>query len=305
MPVVEQTDNSVQRIAAIGTWDGVHRGHRHLLSFLSDEAQKLGLRPSVVTFRSHPLATVRPERVPRLICSVEERVNRLEQAGIEDVILMDFDDRLRSLTAREFMHLLKDEYGVTALVLGFNNSFGSDRLQDIEAYKAIGDEIGMTVIQAPEWRADDDAVSSSAVRHLIAQGDVERAGSWLSVPVTLSGEVVKGQQLGRTIGFPTANIKTAPELAIPASGVYVAEAITADGVTHRAIVNIGKRPTVDKSAEPVTTVEAHLLDFDGDLYGSVLTLKFIKRLRDEQRFPSLDALTAQLKADAQAARSIQ
>lgn len=311
MALLTAPDTSRQRIAAVGTWDGVHLGHCHLLAQVITEGRERSLVPAAVTFSTHPLATVRPDRVPRLICPLAERVRRLEAAGIEDVVVLDFDESLRSLTAREFLTMLRRDYAVEALVLGFNNSFGSDRLSGIDAYREAGRQAGVTVIAATEWRSGSESVSSSAVRRLIAAGDVGHAAALLGHPVTLSGTVVAGKQLGRTIGFPTANLQVAAGSAIPGPGVYAADALidpdgrrSGESVRHRAIVNIGYRPTVDRSPDAAETIEAHLLDFHGDLYGRTLTLSFLQRLRDEQRFPDLAALTARLREDAEAARMV-
>lgn len=304
MALLTAPDSSCPRIAAVGTWDGVHLGHRHLLAHLIDEGRRRGLAPTAVTFATHPLATVRPERVPRLICSLEERVSRLHDAGVTDVVVLTFDEQLRRLTAREFLEMLRRDYGVRAVMLGFNNSFGSDRLNGFDAYRRAGAEAGVEVLCAPEWCAGEEHVSSSVVRHLIAEGAVDHAAALLSRPVTISGTVVGGKQVGRTIGFPTANLEVSATAAIPGPGVYAADATLPGGERHRAIVNIGHRPTVDHSPDARQTIEAHLLDFNGDLYGLTLSLGFLRRLRSEQRFPTLAALRSQLKQDAAAARQL-
>lgn len=302
MATICAPDTSRPRIAAVGTWDGVHAGHRHILSRLTELARTHRLTPSVVTFPAHPLAIVRPERVPALICSVPERVRRLESEGVEDVILLHFDEALRSMTAEGFMAMLRRDYRVEAILLGFNNSFGSDRLSSHELYVETGKRVGVKVFEAPEWREGDTPVSSSMIRRLVSAGDVGAAAVVLGHPVSVEGTVSPGKQLGRTIGFPTANILPTPGRLIPGNGVYAADAYspTFDG-RRRAIVNIGTRPTVDGPGAGVT-IEAHLLDFYGDLYGAALRLDFLCRLRGEQQFPSLDALCAQLRNDASAAR---
>ncbi|MCM1337774.1 MAG: riboflavin biosynthesis protein RibF [Candidatus Amulumruptor caecigallinarius] len=305
MALLTAPESSRPRIAAVGTWDGVHLGHRHLLAHLISEGERRTLAPTAVTFATHPLATVRPERVPRMLCTLDERVRRLHEAGVMDVVVLDFDENLRRLTAREFLEMLRRDYGVEAVILGFNNSFGSDRLGSFEDYREAGAQVGVEVLCAPEWCAGEEHVSSSAVRRLIAEGAVEHAAALLSRPVTLSGMVVEGKQLGRTIGFPTANLAVSADAAVPGPGVYAADALLHTGERHRAIVNIGYRPTVDRSPDARESIEAHLLNFHGDLYGHPVTLTFLKRLRDEQRFPDLTALRAQLTRDAAAARQIR
>lgn len=303
-----------RRIAAVGTFDGVHYGHQSVVEFLREQAQRRGLIPAVVTFSSHPLSVVRPERVPKSLSSLRERCHRLIEAGADDVIVIPFDAGLRSMTAREFIAMLHDRYGVDAIVLGFNNSFGSDRLQGIDEYVRIADGLGVEIIEAPGYEHPGyGAISSTAVRHLIAAGDVASAFGLLGHAFALTGPVEAGKRIGRTIGFPTANLRVDPSFAIPAEGVYACRAYigNADGSCdallpdsrryfYPAMVNIGHRPTVDTSARPPLTVEAHLIGFDGDLYGTCLRLEFVSRLRAEQKFSSLDALTAQLAADKSA-----
>ncbi len=293
------------RIAAIGTFDGVHLGHRAVVDYLVAEGRVRGLVPTVVTFSSHPLALVRPERVPKSLCHLSQRQQRLLHAGVRDVIVLPFDEPLRRMTAHDFIAMLHDRYGVDAIVLGFNNSFGSDRLRDFEDYVNVAHGIGVDMLQAPRYEYPGfGEVSSTAIRHLIASGDVTTASRLLGHPLSLSGKVVGGHRLGRTIGFPTANLDIDPACAIPAEGVYACRAsISAPGSTkhYKAMVNIGYRPTIDASTQPPLTVEAHLIDFTGDLYGKEITLDFICRLRPEQKFDSLDSLIAQLHADREAA----
>lgn len=306
-----------RRIAAVGTFDGVHRGHQAVVGYLVAQGKARGLVPAVVTFSSHPLAVVRPERVPKSLCSVEQRTARLREAGVDDVILLTFDETLRQLTARDFIAMLHDRYGVDAIVLGFNNSFGSDRLKDFDDYVRAAAESDVEILPAPRYDhlGFGGDVSSTAIRHLIASGDVDSAARLLGHPVTLSGEVVGGKRLGRTIGFPTANLQVDSSCAVPAEGVYACRAFVGvdgsgcdvDAAQHPcvpAMVNIGRRPTVDTSADPLVTVEAHLIGFNGDLYGSVISLEFVQRIRDERRFDSLEALIAQLEADRAATEEI-
>lgn len=292
------------RIAAIGTFDGVHLGHRAVVDYLVAEGTVRGLVPTVVTFSSHPLSLVRPERVPKSLSHLSQRQQRLLHAGVRDVIVLPFDEPLRRMTAHDFIAMLHDRYGVDAIVLGFNNSFGSDRLRDFEDYVNVAHGIGVEILQAPRYEYPGfGEVSSTAIRHLIASGDVATASRLLGHPLSLSGKVVGGQRLGRTIGFPTANLDIDPACAIPAEGVYACRAsISAPDSTehYKAMVNIGYRPTVDASTQPPLTVEAHLIDFTGDLYGKEITLDFICRLRPEQKFASLDSLIAQLHSDREA-----
>ncbi len=291
-----------RRIAAIGTFDGVHLGHRAVVDYLVASGRVRGLVPTVVTFSSHPLSLVRPERMPKSLSHLSQRQQRLLDAGVRDVIVLPFDEPLRRMTAHDFIAMLHDRYGVDAIVLGFNNSFGSDRLRDFEDYVNVAHGVGVDMLQAPRYEYPGfGEVSSTAIRHLIASGDVATASRLLGHPLSLSGKVVGGQRLGRTIGFPTANLDIDPACAIPAEGVYACRAnISGNPQPYQAMVNIGHRPTVDTSIQPPLTIEAHLIDFTGDLYGKEITLDFICRLRPEQKFDSLPSLIAQLRSDREA-----
>lgn len=304
MNIVKPGDTGRRRIAAVGMWDGVHCGHRFLIDFVRRQSDERGLVPSVVTFRRHPLTVVRPECVPPLITDCETRLDLLGAAGVADCVLLDFNDRMRHMSAREFLEMLKQSYAVDSLVVGFNNRFGHDRACGPDAYAEIGREIGMEVVAAPEFRHGCGAVSSSVVRRLIAEGKVDSARELLGRPFTLTGTVVAGRQLGRQLGFPTANINVADKsMLLPGNGVYAVVARTPDGVRRPAIVNIGRRPTVDKPGAHVT-IEAHILDFADDLYSRPLTLEFVALMRHEKAFECVDDLKMQLQTDARRARRL-
>lgn len=278
------------RAVAVGSFDGVHRGHAHLINLLQIEAAARGLVPAVITFRNHPLSLISPNAVPASLSSVGMRGSLLEQFGVE-VIMLDFTPAVMAMTAGEFIGYISRRFQVRLMLMGFNNHIGSDCL---DAYSAVLRDAaareGVEIVTASEL--GDEGVSSSAVRVALADGDVEKAASLLGRPYALEGRVVYGRQLGRTIGFPTANISSDPGVAIPAAGVYLC---TVSG--HRAVVNIGNRPTVDKRVDAPLSVEAHLLGFSGDLYGQNLTLEFHARLRDEKRFESLEELKSAIARD--------
>lgn len=304
MNTLRKPDTTRRRVAAVGMWDGVHRGHRFLIDFVRQRAAATGLTPAVVTFEGHPMLTVCPDRAPRLLTSTSGRLELLDRAGVADCILLDFNERLRSLTAREFLTMLSRDYGVSELVVGFNNRFGSDRTLEMSDYIHIGESLGMTVTPAPEFVAEGSPVSSSRIRALLSEGQPDAASSLLGRPYSLSGIVEKGKQLGRTLGFPTANLRPErPDALIPAPGVYAARAITPDGIARTAMVNIGSRPTVDTPDAP-QSIEAHIFNFSGDLYGRPLSLEFLRYLRPERRFPSIEALRHAIEADAAAVLSI-
>lgn len=291
--ILRRGNTKHRRIAAVGMYDGVHRGHRFLLDYVRLEGQARGLRPAAVTFERHPRALVDPAGAPKTIQTPPSKYAMLARAGADDVIVLDFDDTMRHMSAEAFLKMLKRRWAIDTLVLGFNNRFGHDRPSGIDRYREIGSKVGVEVIAAPEYRGPHGAVSSSVIRRAVEQGRLEDAREMLGRPFALTGTVVAGQRVGRTIGFPTANVAPLGGTAalIPPGGVYSAIAILGRGKRYPAVVNIGRRPTVDTRDNAPLSIEAHLIGFQGNLYGSPIVLSFGRKLRDEKRFDGL----AQLK----------
>ncbi|MBR5332283.1 MAG: bifunctional riboflavin kinase/FAD synthetase [Muribaculaceae bacterium] len=287
------------RIAVLGTFDGVHKGHQFLLDFMKAQAQQRGLEPTVITFAQHPLATIRPNDIPPMLSTLENRLIHLEKCGIDCCIVLDFNEQLQQMTAREFLNMILLNYGIKTLVIGFNTQFGKDRIKGVEQYKAIGEEVGIEVIQAPEY---GEGVCSSAIRRHLLNGEIIEANEALGYRFSLCGKVVKGKQLGRTIGFPTANIEVSDsKMLTPGNGVYVVDVtIPHLGKTYRGMLNIGRRPTVDVANAPLS-IEVHIINFNGDIYDKEINVEFVKFIREERPFPTLDALIAQLTLDSQEA----
>lgn len=291
-------DKSRLKIATVGTFDGVHRGHRLVLKTLREEAAREGLEPVVITFDRHPLAVIAPERVPGALSSAEEKARMISKEGV-GVHVVPFTEQVRRLTAYEWMRRLHDRMGVRVLVVGYDNTFGSDGLSlDIGDYQSLGEVVGIRVVEAPVLAG----VSSSAVRKAVASGEIERANEMLGRPYRLEGTVKGGNHLGSKIGFPTANLPVPEGQIIPAEGVYAAEATLPDGQRRRAAVNIGRRPTIGDLRAPI--IEAHILDYDGDLYGEHLALDLIGRIRGEQKFDSVEDLQRQLDRDVRQVRDL-
>lgn len=303
--LLTQPDHSHRRIVSVGMFDGVHEGHRALLRDLLDKGAELHLRPAAVTFRCHPRHLVKPGNRVAMLMSLDERIDKLHRCGIEDVILLDFDEKTRMMSARDFMVMLHNSYDVKAIVMGFNNRFGHDRPEGIEAYREIGAPLGIRVFAAKEYRCDPSlAVSSSAVRHLLASCEVKKATRLLGHPYRLAGRVVHGKELGRTIGFPTANIEPLDsDSVIPGNGVYAVEVHLPGGITRPGMLNIGHRPTVDSPYAP-PSIEVNIFDYDADLYGKPVAVDFIAFMRHEQAFESISELTRQLAADRDEARRL-
>lgn len=288
--------------AVTGTFDGVHRGHRYLIGRLRDLAA--GRSCAVVrayTFDRHPLEVIAPAKAPLLLTPTERKVELLRRAGADDVSVDRFAD-IRSLTAAEYIARLASQ-GVTLLMIGHDSRFGSDRPSSLADYVEAARGTGVEIVRGPELTdPSGHPINSSTIRTLIAAGDMATANSLLGYTYSITGRVEAGKQLGRTIGFPTANLHPdADRQLIPSRGVYAALAAI-DGTTAElpAMVNIGHRPTVDAPDAP-DTVEAHIIGYDGDLYGRPMSLHFVERLRSERRFPNIDALRRQLVIDRDAA----
>lgn len=288
-----------KRAVAIGTFDGVHSGHQALIKALIDKSKEWGLDPLIVTFPNHPLDLISPLKAPLKICSGEEKVKRLKDEGVE-VVLVDFDQTTRSTTARQWIRLLRDNLNAGALMIGYDNSFGCDgRGLSPRHFIKMAEEEGLTACVGPEI----DGVSSSAVRKAVAAGRLDDAARMLGRPFSISGIVDHGKQLGRRLGFPTANLKTFEKALLPPPGVYRAYAMLPTGEKKKAMVNIGSRPTIESDGE--FSIEAHILDWSGNLYGQPVTLQIIDRLRDEKKFPDLESLRSRLKTDAELTRRLR
>lgn len=311
--------DDLQRIAVVGMFDGVHSGHRYLLDQLRLQAAERSLKPLVITFTNHPLSVIAPDKAPRLLTLPLEKAALIRREGFlgDEILLLPFDEKLRSTSAAGFLGMLRGRFDCAALLMGFNNRFGHDAPGDFASYKQLAANAGIELIQARELPARE-GVSSSEIRRLIAAGEVADAAALLGRPYTLTGTVVRGKALGRTLGFPTANLHTPSTLILPAPGVYAATATIAPPLfpstvasrqasskaelSYPAMVNIGSRPTVDDPGAPLS-VEAHIIGLpEGtNLYDCRLTLSFVDRLRSERRFASLEALRAQLLLDRAAA----
>jgi len=293
--------------AAIGVFDGVHVGHQSLLRMVVEWAAQRGGTPVVVTFQRHPQLALEGTRPP-CITSLRHRLRLFEGLGVGLALVLNFDERLAAMSAEDFLRqVLCERLGARGLALGHDQRFGRGGLGDAALARRMGGELGLEVRVAPAVRVAGEVVSSTAVRSAIKAGWLERAAAMLGRPVSALGTVVRGQGKGRTLGCPTANLDLHYELQLP-EGVYAGKA-QASGREHDAVVNIGRRPTFAPhglaylDAEPL--VEAHLLDFSGDLYGQELEVRFLKRLREERVFPSAEALKEQMARDvAQARRAL-
>jgi len=291
----------VRRAVTIGVFDGVHRGHRYVLETVRSRAATEGMESAVLTFDPHPLAVVAPDRVPAMLTGLEHRLELLEALGADLVAVLPFDDAVRGWSSEAFVaEALVGGLDAGLAVVGGDFRFGRDRAGDVDTLREAGAASGVAV-EVVQLVGDDRPMSSTRIRELIAAGDVAAAADGLARPHELWGEVVQGDGRGRSIGVPTANLAIPSGMALPALGVYAATAGRSRDEAVPAVANIGSRPTFDGGR---VTVEAHLLDFTGDLYGEVLRLRFVERIRDEQRFEGPDELVAQIERDIERARRL-
>ena len=297
-------------IATTGFFDGVHTGHRLVIERLVSLAHARGDESLIVTFWPHPRAVLQDgARELRLLTSLEEKKALLTALGVDRIEVLDFTRAFASLTAEQYLRdVLRDRFGVTTLLMGYDNRLGSDRLT-ASSLAPMAQSIGIELIElpalslhdGPSFRAESRnlEVSSTKIRRALQDGRIEDATSMLGYGYSLTGVVVAGNRMGRTIGFPTANLRPyEPLKLIPARGVYAVEAEVL-GKRYRGMTDIGTRPTVGGT---IPTIETHILDFDEDIYGLPLTITFLRRLRDEIHFPSLEALKQQLLLDREACR---
>ena len=286
-------------VLALGNFDGLHRGHTKIIERVRRVASERGATAVVMTFDPHPPRVVRPDKAPPLIMTKAQRLDALEHAGIDGVAVVRFTPELSRWDPETFVRTVLVEWlRVSEVWVGANFLFGHDRAGNFSMLRALGARYGFRAEKIDPVRYKDFVVSSTRIRRLISEGRVDEAGALLGHPYTIEGEVVTGDQRGRQIGFPTANLCSDNEL-VPPHGVYATTAII-DGIVRPSITNIGTRPTVDSSGQ--ITVETHVFDFDRDLYGTTIRVAFVQRLRDERAFESLDLLKAQIEADCGRAR---
>lgn len=284
-------------VATTGTFDGVHIGHRKILDKLNEVARENGGASVLITFHPHPRQVLDPDSPVRLISTLEEKIALLAQTGLQNLIIHPFSRAFAQTTSQQFIEdILVRQVGVKKLVIGYDHHFGKNREGSFEHLKANGPTYGFDVEEIPAQDVNEVAVSSTKIRQALNAGDVATANAYLGHPFLVMGRVVSGAQLGRTMGFPTANIAlNAPEKLLPADGVYAVE-ITVHQKTYRGMGNIGFRPTVNGAHR---SLEVHLFDFEGDLYEQQATVLFHQRMRAEQKFENLAALQIQLALDRQ------
>jgi riboflavin kinase/FMN adenylyltransferase len=286
---------SKKTIVTLGTFDGVHLGHNVILDKICNTAKQENLESVLLTFFPHPRLIVSNDSEIKMLNTMAEKAMLLEQKGIQNFIIHPFDKLFSELAPREFVEkVLVNQLNIQKIIIGYDHKFGKNRAADFNDLIAFGKEFGFEVEEISAKQVDEVAVSSTKIRHSLLEGNISLANAYLGYSYMLSGIVVKGNQLGRTIGFPTANIEVSENYKlIPKNGVYIVTAIV-NNQTIFGMMNIGIKPTV---GDNVPTIEVHLLDFSEDIYGQKIQVNVIERLRDEQKFESFEALKSQLEID--------
>jgi riboflavin kinase/FMN adenylyltransferase len=294
-------------VITIGAYDGVHLGHRAVIDHVRRLAAERRCRSVLVTFDKHPATIVRPESAPKLLTDPDQRLERLEATGIDAVVIVTFDEAQAAEGPESFVQrVLIDHLDVAAIVVGEDFHFGSGRHGNVDLLRKMGVEHDFDVEPLellPRSDGIDEPVSSTAIRRALAGGDITRANAMLGHTFEVRGRVVQGDQRGRLLGFPTANVEVPGRMCLPADGVYAGRYERPDGTVHDCAINLGRRPTFYEHAE-TSLLEAHLLDFDGDLYGETAIIRFTHFLRSERKFDGIDALIEQLRADVETARTL-
>jgi len=288
-------------VLSIGNFDGVHLGHQAILKHVVERARRLDTVAAAMTLDPHPVKLLRPRSAPKLLTTLEQRLELIGRTGIQIGLVVPFTHRLARMSAADFVKdVLVDRLGIQEVYIGANFRFGADRGGDVALLERMGKELGFEAAASPIVEVEGGVVSSTKVREAVAAGQVEEAAAMLGRHVFIDGSVLEGKRLGRKLGFPTLNIEVENEIE-PACGVYItAVHIPSFGRTFASVTNIGTRPTVYENS--IQTVETHLFDFTADVYQESVRLFFIKRLRDEVNFPSTVQLMAQIQKDVAESR---
>lgn len=289
-------------VVTVGTFDGVHRGHWAVLQEIRRRAEATGRRSVLVTFHPHPLRIVRPEHAPPLLTTPVEKKEILAESGLDYAVFISFTEALSRFEPRRFVEeILVGRIGVSELVIGYDHGFGRDRSGDADTLRRIGDEMGFDVDVVPPVETGGEPVSSSRIRRAVASGRMDEALACLGRPYSLRGVVVRGDGRGRHLGFPTANLKISnADKLIPPAGIYAVRGVLHSG-TYAGALHLGPRPTF-KGSPP--TIELHLMDFQGDLYGEEIRVDFVEFLREVLPFSTVAALIDQMREDVETARGV-
>ncbi|MDQ4122520.1 MAG: bifunctional riboflavin kinase/FAD synthetase [Acidobacteriota bacterium] len=281
-------------VLTLGVFDGLHLGHQRIMATVVERAKAVKAIPTAITFDPHPRAVLQPENAPPLLQTLDQRLGALEVLGIEQTIIIRFSREFAATNAEDFLRdIIRERLQAKEVYLGKGFAFGKGRAGNIGLLRELSRELGFFADEVEEVQLRGQRISSSTIRQLLSEGKVNLARRMLDRPYGVEGRVVHGQQRGRTIGFPTANLMTENRV-IPRSGVYVTATLI-EGKWRRSITNIGVRPTFEQQAQP--TIETYVLDWDGDLYGDVIRVRFLHRVRDERKFSGIEELKTQISKD--------
>jgi len=291
------TANLLPCVATVGIFDGVHIGHRFLIDQVKASAKQQHLQSVVITFAKHPRSILSADFHPELLNTLDEKIGQLTTTGIDTCVVLEFSEEMADLSAHDFLKtVLKEQFNVQTLFVGHDHRFGHNRMEGFPEYKQYGQTMGMDVIQAQRYSTPEfQRICSSEIRQEIQRGDFTSAKSLLSYNYSVTGKVVSGFKVGRTIGFPTANlVPNNAEKLVPPQGVYAVQ-VHWNGNTYKSMMNIGTRPTLSDDFK--TSLEVNIFNFDQDIYNQEIEVEFIQKIRDEKKFNGLDELIAQLNKD--------
>jgi len=287
-------------VLTLGVFDGLHLGHQRIMQTVVERARSVKANATAITFDPHPRAVLHPETAPPLLQTLDQRLANFELLGIEQAIVVKFDRDFASQPAEDFLtNIIRDRLHAKEVYLGKGFAFGKNRGGNIELLREMSGKLGFVADEVDEVQIRGIRISSSAIRKLLSEGRINLARRMLGRPYGVEGVIIRGDRRGHTIGFPTANLKPHNRV-IPRFGVY-ATATLIDGIWRKSITNIGVRPTFESDADP--SIETYIFDFDGDLYGNVLRVRFLHRIRDERKFNGINELKAQIEKDSERARN--
>lgn len=292
-----------QYVATIGTFDGVHKGHKYLINKIKKTAYNEGLKSCIITFNQPPILVVRPDKAPPSISTLDEKIRKINEIGVDKIEVLQFDLDMAKLTAKEFIEeILSKQLHVKHLIIGYDHRFGHNRSEGFEEYKAYGEAIGMKVDVFTEFVLGNDEVSSTTIRKYLEDGKLSLANEMLGYHYNITGEVVNGFRNGRLLGYPTANIKpNDPHKLIPKEGVYAVRVYIA-GDVFKGMLYIGRRPTFNNG--PDISIEVNIFDLNKDLYGQEISLEFIAYTRGDIKFKNIEELQNELENDAEICKRI-
>ena len=301
-----ETRNIPNAVVTIGTFDGVHLGHQALFNKMKSLAQSVGRQTVVVTFSPHPRQVLNIDSSNlRFICTPKEKMRKFEQFGIDNVLIINFTKEFSRTPSEVFIKdYIIDNIKPAYIVVGYDHHFGKNRMGDFDLLSDLKKKYNFKVERIAAQDVENIAISSTKIRNALAAGNVKSANRLLGYPYSVTSKVVKGNEIGRTIGFPTANLELAKEYMLFGRGGVFAALVEYEGRTYKAMANIGHRPTIGDRAEGDMLIEVNLFDFDGDLYGKEITVRFLDRIRDEIKFGSLQELKAQLEQDREKAYAL-